>query len=85
MKDAKTMYEDIRSAGINRLLAELSDEAKPVSSVFRHQQWPAEYWIEQARLDGHLIIETNKGYLIAPDFESFNQWRKQYVLSLIHI
>ena len=81
MKKAGALRKGIMFAGINRLLAELSqDEAKPGAAIFRHEQWPVDYWVDQARLAGHLIIENNQGYLLAPDFDSFNQWRKQYVI-----
>ena len=80
MTKAGALYKGIMSAGINRLLAELADGPKPGSAIFTHEQWPVDYWVEQARLAGHLVIENDQGYLIAPDFESFNRWRKQYVI-----
>jgi hypothetical protein len=79
-------YQDKIKTGIDSLLEKLStrpDVAKTTALLAVEMHTDVERvleWIQRARAAGHLIIENNRGYYIAPDYESFCAWRKQVVI-----
>jgi biotin operon repressor len=42
-----------------------------------------EMLIEEARLKGHLIVEDDHGYYIAPDYTAFARWRAERVIPIL--
>lgn len=79
-------YKETRQEIVNDLLSYLSknpDEAKTSALIGVEMDKPAdwvEFWIERARMDGHLVIECERGFYLAPTYEHFDAWRKAYVI-----
>lgn len=80
-------FREARAEIIQDLLSHLTtnpDEAKTAALIAHELQdhdaeWVT-FWIERARMDGHLVVENERGFYIAPSYEHFDAWRKAYVI-----
>jgi hypothetical protein len=86
MKKPNSVFESRRTYYIEQIVSRLLADAD-LPACPRHladelgttESW-IEFWVEEARMDGHLVLENEDGYYLAPTYEDFDQWRKDTII-----
>lgn len=76
-----TTKQDTGMAGLLARLSTRPDEAKTTALLAYEldtSEGVIEDLIKEARRNGCLVVENDRGYFIAADYETFDRWRKYY-------